>query len=320
MKKIFVVLVLMVMLLPVSTTKSLYMGKYTLLAAPASSGNATINQTACDCSSPYVKVEKYGAYGAKAIIQSVSFSGVVSAKKQGRTIIGAETDNGLKVSCEVTVPPNPSSLELPDHITFFEGRTIQMPLHIYPSNAYAQIVWSSSNEKVAQIDNRGQVSLLKSGTAVIKATAQNGVSASCLLTVKFPTNNLLLWLKDGHQEQYRLQTHPRVTYADGQLWIHSSEVSIGYPAEVVRKYTIGGDVAIRVPTGISDVEASQSDDWCQMAKARPGSKILVYDVNGHLLTTGIVAQDGTCQYSLDAYPAGIYLIKTETTTIKIIKR
>lgn len=320
MKKIFVVLVLMVMLLPVSTTKSLYMGKYTLLAAPASSGNATINQTACDCSSPYVKVEKYGAYGAKAIIQSVSFSGVVSAKKQGRTIIGAETDNGLKVSCEVTVPPNPSSLELPDHITFFEGRTIQMPLHIYPSNAYAQIVWSSSNEKVAQIDNRGQVSLLKSGTAVIKATAQNGVSASCLLTVKFPTNNLLLWLKDGHQEQYRLQTHPRVTYVDGQLWIHSSEVSIGYPAEVVRKYTIGGDVAIRVPTGISDVGASQSDDWCQMAKARPGSKILVYDVKGHLLTTGIVAQDGIYQYSLDAYPAGIYLIKTETTTIKIIKR
>ena len=97
-------------------------------------------------------------------------------------------------------------------------------------------------------------------------------------------------------------------------------MSIGYPAEEVRKYTIGGDAAIRVPTGISDVEASRPDDWCQMAKARPGSKILVYDVNGHLLTTGIVAQDGTFQYSLDAYPAGIYLIKTETTTIKIIKR
>lgn len=322
MKKIFVVLMLMVMLLlpAAATTKSLYVGESTLLAAPTSSGNATINQTACDCSSPYVKVEKYGAYGAKAIIQSVSSSGVVSAKKQGRTIIGAETDNGLKVSCEVTVPPNPSSLELPDHITFFEGRTIQMQLQIYPSDAYAQIAWSSSDEKVAQVDDRGQVSLLKSGTAVIRATAQNGVSASCLLTVKFPTNYLLLWLKDGSQEQYRLQTHPRVTYADGQLWVHSSEVSIGYLAEEVRKYTIGGDAAICVPTGISDVEASQPDDWCQMTKARPDSKILVYDVKGHLLTTGIVAQDGTYQYSLDAYPTGIYLIKTETTTIKIIKR
>lgn len=221
--------------------------------------------------------------------------------------------------CHAT-SPNPTSLVLPDHITFFEGRTIQMPLQIYPSDAYAQIAWNSSDETVAKVNDRGQVSLLKSGTAVIQATAQNGVSASCLLTVKFPTNYLLLWLKDGRQEQYRLQTHPRVTYADGQLWVHSSEVSIGYPAEEVRKYTLGGDVAQRVPTGIGEVEALQPNDWCQMAKARPGSKILVYDVNGHLLTTGIVAQDGTFQYSLDAYPAGIYLIKTETTTIKIIKR
>lgn len=253
-------------------------------------------------------------------VASVSSSGVVSAKKQGRTMIWAETDNGLKASCEVIVPPNPSSLELPDAINFFEGRTIQMPLQVYPSDAYAQIAWSSSDETVAKVDDQGKVSLRAVGTAVIQATSQNGLSASCRLTVKFPTNYLLLWLKDGRLEQYRLQTHPRVTYADGKLWVHSSEVSIGYPAEEVRKYTIGGDAAIRVPTGISDVEASRPDDWCQMAKARPGSKILVYDVNGHLLTTGIVAQDGTYQYSLDAYPAGIYLIKTETTTIKIIKR
>lgn len=122
--------------------------------------------------------------------------------------------------CHAT-PPNPLSLELPDLITFFEGRTIQMPLQIYPSDAYAQIAWSSSDETVAKVNDRGLVSLLKSGTAVIRATAQNGVSASCLLTVKFPTNYLLLWLKDGRQEQYRLQTHPRVTYADGQLWVHS---------------------------------------------------------------------------------------------------
>lgn len=247
-------------------------------------------------------------------------SGDVLALTKGKAKVMIITEGGLSDTCEVTVSPNPSSLELPDHITFFEGRTIQMPVQIYPSDAYAQIAWSSSDEKVAQVDDRGQVSLLKSGTAVIQATAQNGVSASCLLTVKFPTNYLLLWLKDGRQEQYRLQTRPRITYADGQLWVHSSEVSIGYPAEEVRKYTIGGDAAIRVPTGISDVEASRSDDWCQMAKARPGSKILVYDVNGHLLTMGIVAQDGTYQYSLDAYPAGIYLIKTGTTTIKIIKR
>ena len=250
----------------------------------------------------------------------VGENGDVLALEKGKAEVMVITEGGLTDACEVIVPPNPSSLELPDAINFFEGRTIQMPLQIYPSDAYAQISWSSSDETVAQVNDRGSVSLLKSGTAVIRATAQNGVLASCLLTVKFPTNYLLLWLKDGRQEQYRLQTRPRITYADGQLWVHSSEVSIGYPAEEVRKYTIGGDAAIRVPTGISDVEASRPDDWCQMAKARPGSKILVYDVNGHLLTMGIVAQDGTYQYSLDVYPAGIYLIKTETTTIKIIKR
>ena len=69
-----------------------------------------------------------------------------------------------------------------------KGATVTLKAVVTPSNADNKAVkWSSSNAKVATVDQNGKVKALKNGTATIKATAEDGsgVSASCKITVGY---------------------------------------------------------------------------------------------------------------------------------------
>lgn len=63
------------------------------------------------------------------------------------------------------------------------GDTIQLSATVSPSNANQSVLWSSSNSSVAFVIN-GKITAKKIGKATITATANNGVSASCEVTVK----------------------------------------------------------------------------------------------------------------------------------------
>lgn len=69
-----------------------------------------------------------------------------------------------------------------------KGTTVTLKAVVTPSEASDKAVeWSSSNTKVAAVDQNGKVKALKNGTATIKATAEDGsgVSASCKITVGY---------------------------------------------------------------------------------------------------------------------------------------
>lgn len=130
---------------------------------------------------------------------------------------------------------------------------------------------------------------------------------------------LVLWLTDGQYDVYHVATHPRIKHQDDDFLIISDEVDIAYPVASVRKFTLAKDI-----TDFEDAigrisEDKQFDDF-SMNKARPGSLVSIYDMSGRKVATHTVGADGSLQYSLSDQPAGIYLIKTETTTIKIIKK
>ena len=49
--------------------------------------------------------------------------------------------------------------------------------------AETTVKWSSSNEKVATVDQNGKITALSSGTAVITAELPDGTKATCTVTV-----------------------------------------------------------------------------------------------------------------------------------------
>jgi uncharacterized protein YjdB len=72
--------------------------------------------------------------------------------------------------------------------TLTAGQTDTLVANVGPENAtYKQVMWSSSNNSVATVDNTGKITALKQGNASIIATTVNGGKvASCSVTVNPP--------------------------------------------------------------------------------------------------------------------------------------
>ena len=69
-------------------------------------------------------------------------------------------------------------------LTLYVGETQTIIPSIYPTNATNKtLVWESTNSQVA-FANNGSITAVDGGSAVITATASNGIKASCIVTVK----------------------------------------------------------------------------------------------------------------------------------------
>ena len=66
----------------------------------------------------------------------------------------------------------------------YMGETLQLPVSFAPTNVTDKSVkWSSSNTKVATVDQNGLVKGVGSGSAIITVTASNGLSTGAVITV-----------------------------------------------------------------------------------------------------------------------------------------
>lgn len=73
-------------------------------------------------------------------------------------------------------------------LTLTEGQEEALTAAVQPQNAtYKTVAWSSSNEKVATVDENGKIKAVSGGSAVITAkSTDGGKTASCKVTVKKP--------------------------------------------------------------------------------------------------------------------------------------
>lgn len=110
-------------------------------------------------------------------IASVDANGVVTGLKGGKCIILATTvERGLVASCEVEVYEFVTSIKIngtAGNINLGESRTLTCD--VAPESATnTGVVWSSSNNGVLQVSQRGVVTAVGYGTATIYATAADG--------------------------------------------------------------------------------------------------------------------------------------------------
>ena len=139
-----------------------------------------------------------------ADIAEVDGSGLITARKAGKTTVTVRTANNKKATCAVTVTP----IAMTNFA--FEGTTIdgeKYPLFdvnenreydidvafhripysladVEPDNADTTVSWTSSNKKVATISKEGVVTCKKAGVTTITAKAKyGGLKRSFELTV-----------------------------------------------------------------------------------------------------------------------------------------
>ncbi len=186
-------------------------------------------------------------------------NGKVTAVKAGSATITVTTEDGGKTAtCEVTVnakvyPVTGVSLDKTSH-EMTEGDEVTLIATINPSNATNKNVsWKSSNTSVATVSN-GKVTAVKSGTAIITVTTEDGgKTATCEVTVIIPVKSVSLnltklTLEKGNEETLIATINP--TNASNQyLSWSSSNTSVATVSENGVVYAVNsGTATITVKT------------------------------------------------------------------------
>ena len=121
-------------------------------------------------------------------VASVNNSGRVSGNAAGTATISVTTvDGNYTAYCAVTVGVPVSYIDLsPTELTLTVGESQTLTATVHPSNASNKsLTWSSSRTSVATVDNKGKVTAVGAGSAIIiVSTADGSKAATCSVTVK----------------------------------------------------------------------------------------------------------------------------------------
>lgn len=128
-------------------------------------------------------------------IATVTDTGIVYGKKNGKAKITATTANGKTASCTVKVKNyvavksvrlNKTSVTL--DLSKKNKKTVSLKATVNPAKAsYKTVSWKSSNENVAKVTAKGNKATVRGvgkGTATITATGADGKKAKCKIKVK----------------------------------------------------------------------------------------------------------------------------------------
>ncbi len=119
-------------------------------------------------------------------------NGLITALKEGKTTITVKSKDGYKSSSlELTVNKKPSiihveSISLDEtELNMLTGDRATLSATVLPDNAKNKsVTWSSSDESVATVNNKGRVTAVGAGTATITATSvDGGFTAICTINV-----------------------------------------------------------------------------------------------------------------------------------------
>ena len=123
-------------------------------------------------------------------VATVTADGLVTAVADGQTTITvtANDGGGVKAECVITVSTKVETITLNETQKVLElGQTFQIEATVTPEEATDKtIVWSSANEAVAKVSETGLVTAVKTGVAVITATAKDGggAKATCRIVIE----------------------------------------------------------------------------------------------------------------------------------------
>lgn len=144
-------------------------------------------------------------------IVTVNTSGKLSVKNKGNCTIKCSTTDGSKINtnCKVSVKSIiPTKITAKDEYYLDLGKKTKLNYSIYPKNTTnKKVIYTSSNTKIASVDNNGNVTAKKEGECIItisssqkKLTATADIYVRKMITELAPTTTTVVTHK-GEQKQ-----------------------------------------------------------------------------------------------------------------------
>ena len=130
---------------------------------------------------------------------AVDYDGVLYPAGVGTCVITAKTTDGsnITVKCRIRVTELAETIRIDkSEISLINGTTYVLKATVTTTggNKHNDVIWTSSDEKIASVNENGKVSAYYPGKAVITATAADGsgISAQCNVTVTQPITGVSL--------------------------------------------------------------------------------------------------------------------------------
>ena len=135
------------------------------------------------------------------------------------------------------------------------------------------------------------------------------------------TQRLVVWQKSGEKVYYQLADQPETTFENGQLVIKTTKTTVYYQLANIVRYTYEGvNTAIDLMPNERSVSICNEGDAVTFQNLPVGSKVMLFASIGVLLEM-LSAQGGQpLTVSIGQRPAGVYIVKYGSETIKLLKR
>ena len=192
-------------------------------------------------------------------VAEVDFAGNVYAVSTGSATITAKTNFATTATCQVKVSPiHATSIALNhDALTLYAGEKATLTATVMPGNATEKSVsWASSDDKVAKVSQKGEVTAVGTGRAQVTATTKDGskLTAACNVTVSARAESLTFDVGKktiGIGETFMLVPVVKPEGASPRLTWKSSDPAVAY---VDANGRVEG-----FKTGTADITATTTD-------------------------------------------------------------
>lgn len=316
---------------PCLQAQSLEAGTFSALGEETVTGNNDIQLTAI-CGQPFMASDKGDqlAYG---------FSEIVATTNEATVITGISLDKSTA--------------------TMEAGESLQLTATVLPADADNRAVnWKSSNTTIATVSDNGLIKAIARGSATITATTASGMfAAECAITVTrtevpepepqpVPVTSVSL-----DQTVVALNVKEAITLTATVLpanadntsirWASSNEeiarvergvvTAVAPGTAVISVVTEDGNLKAECTVTVKDIHtAIETIDnankvypqWIEnvlYVELLKAETIHVIHFSGRIQET-IRGQAGTNIIAAGSYPSGIYLIRLENQTVKVIKK
>ena len=128
-------------------------------------------------------------------------------------------------------------------------------------------------------------------------------------------------LNDGSVLSIPFAERPVLTCQGTDLLLTTTKMEMELPQGSVKEFTLEKKNEV---TGVEETllqgEMQRQGDNFLFSNCKEGTLIQVFDRSGRLVATQRVDANGQCRISLHGQPNGIYIVKSESITCKILKK
>lgn len=231
-------------------------------------------------------------------------NGVVTGVGVGTTTITATVGNKTE-TCDITVISPLKGIKVnPADVTVLKNQSQTVSVEYLPADTTDEkaVTWKSSNTDVATVDENGVITAVAGGQADITATAANGVSAICKITVPIHLNGISLEktslnLRKGQSSEALSVVYDPVNTTDElpTIWSSSDESVATVNAQGVVTGLKEGTATIKVQVGTfsATCEVTVSEIHVNELKVAEDTPSTLYKGQSHKLNVKVLPADTT---------------------------